>query len=97
METRKIIAYTKKHRDPMSLSNYMPRCGEGTLARAYALRNTINAQPMDPESICRALNNHKWTTDRFEPYRPLDNGIAIKATDCWGNEDIIEIREEAQQ
>lgn len=95
-QERKIRACGKTSRIPMSLSNYMPACHEGTIEAIKEFKRTINSQPMDVEEICDALNNHRWTCDRFEPYRPLDDGFIIKATDCWGNEDLIYITEKEE-
>lgn len=93
----KIRAYGKKTRIPMSLSNYMPGCREGKDAARNEFIKTIQRVPsaygFNAAAICRALNNHKWTTEKFKPYRPLTNGVSILATDPWGNEDIIEITE----
>lgn len=93
---RTIKACGKTSRIPMALSNYMPACNEGHSKATAEFIQTIESQPMDVEKICRALNNHRWTCDRFEPYRPLDDGFIIKATDCWGNEDLIYIREQEE-
>lgn len=91
---RKITAYTKKNRIPESLTNFMPGCREGIEASKQAFIDTINSQEMDPAAICKALNDHKWTTEIFKPYRPLTDGISLIATDPFGNEHIIEIIEE---
>ena len=91
---RRITAYGKKTRIAMSLSNYMPKCDKGYTEAYREMKRTINNQPMDVAAICKALNNHRWTTERFEPYRPIDNGFLIKATDPWGNEDLIRITED---
>lgn len=93
----KIKAYSKKNRIPMSLSNYMAGCREGTDVAKQTFIDTIKRVPhaygLDVAAICKALNAHKWTTETFKPYRPLTNGISILAVDPWGNEDIIEITE----
>ena len=97
MRNLKIRAYGKKTRIPMSLSNYMGGCREGYEVARQAFIDTVNAQPkdygIDVTAICKALNAHKWTTETFKPYRPLDNGASLIAIDPWGNEDIIEITE----
>ena len=90
---RKITAYGKTTRIPMSLSNYMAGCREGIEAAKKAFIDTINSQPMGPVAICKALNAHKWTTETFKPHRPLDNGFTLLATDPFGNQDIIRITE----
>lgn len=94
----KINAYGKKTRTPMSLSNYMAGCREGIDVAKQTFIDTIKSVPheygFDVAAICKALNAHKWTTETFKPYRPLTNGISILAVDPWGNEDIIEIKED---
>lgn len=92
---RTIKACGKTTRIPMSLSNYMAGCTEGYAEAKKEFRNTVNSQPMDPVKICNALNNHKWTTGTFKPYRPIDNGFILITTDFCGNEDLIYITEEA--
>ena len=88
---RKIVAYGKKNRIPMNLSNYMAGCRDGYTAARKAFIDTVSGQPLEPVAICKALNAHKWTTETFKPYRPLTDGVSIVAVDPWGNEDIIEI------
>lgn len=94
----KITAYSKKNRIPMSLSNYMAGCREGTDVAKQTFIDTIKSVPhdydFDAAAICKALNAHKWTTETFKPYRPLTNGISLIAVDPWGNEDIIQITED---
>lgn len=95
----KIIAYGKKSRLPMSLSNYMAGCREGVDVAKQTFIDTIKGVPheygLDVAAICKALNAHKWTCETFRPYRPLTNGgVSILAVDPWDNEDIIEITEE---
>lgn len=90
---RRIQAYGKTSRIPMSLGNYMAGCREGHERATQEMIATINGQPMNPKAICEALNNHRWTTNIFKPYRPLDNGFLLIAVDPWGNEDIIRITE----
>ena len=90
----KIKAFGKTTRIPMALSNYMAGCREGFEVARQELIDTIEAQPMDVMAVCKALNSHRWTTERFEPYRPLDYGFSIIATDPFGNQDIIQIIEE---
>ena len=92
-ETRKITAYTKKNRINESLSNFMPGAtlaGKSCWAKQEFI-DTINSQPMDPVAICKALNEHEWTTETFKPHRPLDNGFTLLATDPFGNDHIIKI------
>lgn len=90
---REIKAFGKIKRIPKALSNYMAGCTEGRERAKQAFIDTINSQPMDPAVICKALNNHRWTTMTFKPDRPIENGISIAAVDKLGNTDIILIKE----
>ena len=76
-----------------SLSNFMPGCNNGWQEATAEFKRVINGQPLDAERICKALNAHRWTTDKFEPCRNVINGILIKATDCWGNKHLIKVTE----
>ena len=90
---RRVIAYTKGQRIPESLSNFMPFCRDGYTRASMLFKEVINGCPMEPTAICKALNDHPMTTDKFRPLRPLTHGVAIIATDCWGNQHVIEITE----
>ena len=92
MTNYKITACLKHNKVNLSLSSFF-YTGEGYEADTKEFVRTINSQPMDPEKICRALNNHKQCMERFRPYRPIDNGCSIVGTDPWGNEHLVYIRE----
>jgi hypothetical protein len=91
---RKITAYGRNNRIPMSLSNYMPGCRKGIKVARQEFIDTISRQPMDAKAICKALNGHRWTADKFQPFKESEDVIQLIATDPWGNEDIIRIAEE---
>lgn len=90
----KIKAYGIVSHIPMSLSNYMVGCVDGTVAARKAFKDVVNDQPFDAGAICRALNSHPWTRHSFEPYEVKDGELKLLATDSLGNQDIIRISNE---
>ena len=92
MTKRKIRACTKENRINLCLSNFM-YTGKGYEADIQEMRNTINRQPMDPEKICRALNQHPRCTERFKPYKIIDSGFILESTDPWNNKHLLYIIE----
>lgn len=94
---RKVIAYTKGQRIPESLSNFMPMCREGYTKAAIIFKEEINRCQLEPNAICKALNNHPMTVHTFKPLRPLTHGVSILATDYLGNQSVIEITEMSER
>lgn len=91
---RKIIAYGKKSGIKKSLANYITLThGNGYEASVAYFKNIVNDQPLDAKAISDALNESGWTICTFIPYRPVENGIIIKAVDFCGNEDLVKITE----
>ena len=90
----KITAYGKTTRINKSYANYMTLAhGNGYTASAMYFKNIVNDQPLNASLICKALNDSEWTICSFKPYRPVNDGVSIIATDAWGNEDVIKITE----
>ena len=54
----------------------------------------IEKSPFDVKSICRSLNSYKYTTERFKPYLPTDDGFIIQAVDPFGNYHYITIEQQ---
>lgn len=90
---RKIIAHTASNKVQTDLSKYMSSCPKGAARAHWEMVGVINDQPT-AEAICEELNEDPWTSYNFRPYRTLDNGFLLIATDPWGNEDIIQITED---
>ena len=89
---KKIYAYTSNGIN-YALCNYMISDGKGYEAEAEEFKRVINASKTATDT-CNKLNNHKWTYDKFKPYKTIGNGFIIMATDVWGNKSYIRITEE---
>ena len=76
-----------------ALCNYMISDGKGYEEEKKEFIKVINASKNAIEA-CSTLNNHKWTYDKFKPYKMIENGFIIKATDCWGNNSYIKVTKE---
>lgn len=88
---RRTIKACTKDRIPMSLSNYIYGPHDQATAKFKAL---IIGQPMNPERICKALNECPSRLRTFSPYQQTENQITLKATDYMGNVNYIYITEE---
>ena len=88
---KKVFAYTKQG-IALSLSNFMISNGKGYEEERKEFKRVVNASKT-AEETCRNLDNHKWTYVRFNPYKTIENGYIISATDYMGNVDYIKITE----
>lgn len=90
-----IKAYGMENNIPMHLANYMSRLSGNVVKKERTfktvIKNVIENDVFDGAVICSVLNSHHGTTETFRPYKMLENGFAITATDPFGNIDIIEI------
>ena len=88
---RKIRAYGKENRIPMSLSNYIYSNGNGYDYSKKLFTETINTQPFNGKKICEALNNTKHILHRFTVASQTKDTIILEAADYLGNIDCIKI------
>lgn len=86
----KTIRYTSENGTNLALANLMPACNRGFETAAAEVKDIIESYD-DPEKLCYIFNKHLWTTDKFEPYRALINGISLKVTDAFGNKSFVKI------
>lgn len=91
---RKIRAYGKESRIPMSLSNYIYDTEKGYEGAKKTFIDTINSQPFNGKKICDALNKNPKVLSRFTAASETTGTIILEATDHFGNVDCIRITEE---
>ena len=91
---RKIRAYGKQNRIPMSLSNYICDNVKGYEGAKKTFIDTINSQPFNGKKIAAALNGTKNILRTFTVAGETNNTIILEATDFIGNVDCIRITEE---
>jgi len=91
---RKIRAYGKQNRIPMSLSNYIYDTDKGYEGAKKTFIDTINSQPFNGKKIAAALNGTKNILRTFTIASETNNTIILEATDFLGNVDCIRITEE---
>ena len=63
-------------------------------ARINKIRALIEKSPVDVKNVCKRLNAYKYTTERFKPYLPTDDGFIIQAVDPFGNYHYITIEQQ---
>lgn len=54
----------------------------------------VKKHKMDPEAICKELNDRDDFYGKFKPWHKLVDGVSLQVTDAWGNKHIIKIRDE---
>lgn len=91
---RKIIAYGKKNRIPMSLSNYIYDNDKGYEGAKKTFIDTINGAAFNGKKISDALNKNPKALRRFTAASETKGTIILEATDHLGNIDCIRITEE---
>jgi hypothetical protein len=91
---RKIRAYGKQNRIPMSLSNYIYDNDKGYEGAKKTFIDTINSQPFNGKKIGDALNKNPKALRRFTVASETKGTIILEATDHLGNVDCIRITEE---
>jgi len=89
----KIFASGRKSGIAMSLSNYAYDRVNGYEGAKRTVKNTVNGQPFDANKICAALNRMPGKLYSFSVLRVSPETITILATDCFGNQDLIKIKE----
>lgn len=93
-KTRRIRAYGKESRIPMSLSNYIYDTEKGYEGAKRTFIETINSQPFNGKKICDALNKNPKVLCRFTVASETKDTIILEATDFLGNIDCIRITKE---
>ena len=91
---RKIRAYGKQNRIPMSLSNYIYDTDKGYEGAKKTFIDTINSQPFNGKKICDALNKNSNALRTFAVASETGDTIILEATDYLGNKDCIRITEQ---
>ena len=54
----------------------------------------VKKHKMNPEAICKELNDRDDFYGKFKPWHKLVDGVSLQVTDAWGNKHIIKIRDE---
>ncbi|NCC67090.1 MAG: hypothetical protein EOM14_02680, partial [Clostridia bacterium] len=88
---RKIRAYGKQNRIPMSLSNYIYDTEKGYEGAKKTFIDTINSQPFNGKKICDALNKNRNALRTFTVASETADTIILEAADHLGNKDCIRI------
>ncbi len=93
-KTRRIRAYGKESRIPMSLSNYIYDTEKGYEGAKRTFIETINSQPFNAGEIADTLNRNPKALRRFTVASETKDTIILEATDFLGNIDCIRIAKE---
>ena len=76
---------------PSSLSNYIDGSkGNGI----YELYEIMEQADGNAETAARLLNAHKYTYDKYEPFKSFNGGFILRVTDYFGNKHFMTVKKE---